>query len=90
VVAVRKWNPDVDLLYVKATDDYRLELVFSDGYESVYDARHLLGKGVFKKFEDLAFFTTAHVGYGTVVWDDMLDLAPEAIYEDSQPLSGEN
>jgi hypothetical protein len=65
-------------------DDYCLEIEFSDGITVVYDASYLVGKGVFKRFEDKGFFNRAHVGYGTVVWDDVLDIAPEALYEDSK------
>lgn len=82
-MARREWNPDIDLLNVTATDDYHLRIEFTDGTKAVYDAGHLVDKGVFKKFEDIDFFKRAHIAFGTVVWDEMLDMAPEALYEDS-------
>jgi hypothetical protein len=79
----RTWNPDIDAVAVRADDDYRLHVSFRDGTNVVYDAAPLLDKGVFKKLRDKTLFKQAHIAYGTVVWNDILDLAPEALYEDS-------
>jgi hypothetical protein len=79
----RVWNPDIKPIEARADDDYRLHVKFCDGVSVVYDVSHLLDKGVFRRLRDKAFFKQAHIAYGTVVWDDLLDLAPETLYEDS-------
>jgi hypothetical protein len=79
----RIWNPDIKPTEVKADDEYRLHIKFCDDVSVVYDVSHLLDKGLFTKLRDKTFFKQAHISYGTVVWNDVLDLAPETLYEDS-------
>jgi hypothetical protein len=79
----RIWNPDIKPIEVTADDEYRLHIKFCDGVNVVYDTSPLLDKGLFRRLRDRTFFKQAHIAYGTVVWDDVLDLAPETLYEDS-------
>ena len=39
-----------------------------------------LGKGVFRAFADIELFKRFHIEYGTVVWTDQIDIAPESLY----------
>ena len=68
---------------VEPLDGYRLRLRFADQTERVFDITSLLDEGVFGRLRDEALFAQAHVDGGTVVWDDMLDIAPETLYEQS-------
>lgn len=35
----------------------------------------------------VVFLALAHADFGTVVWNDMVDIAPERLYEDGVPLA---
>ena len=55
---------------------------FVDGTKKRFDMKPIIAKGgVFNRLEDNEKFMTAHVDRDTVVWDDVLDIAPESLYE---------
>ena len=68
---------------VSPSEDYRLNLVFSNGEERVYDCSSLLNFGVFEELRDKRYFKQASVEYGTVVWPHEQDICPDTLYEDS-------
>ena len=76
------------LLDVQACEDYTLLLTYANGEKRIYDALPLLKFPAWKKLKNLDFFIRmAHVGdFNTVSWDDMTDIAPERLYENSKPL----
>jgi hypothetical protein len=76
-------NSPIEVKSVQATDDFRLVLKFSTGEDKVYSALSLIQEGVFKCLQDISLFKQAHVDYGTVVWNDVIDIAPEYLYENS-------
>jgi hypothetical protein len=45
-----------------------------------------LGKTPFRLLENLPLFMKATIAYGTVVWPGNLDIAPETLYYDSEPV----
>jgi hypothetical protein len=66
---------------VKLLGDYRLALVFDDGVTGVVDLSELVGKGVFALWRDRAAFERVRIGNsGELVWDDQVDLCPDALY----------
>ncbi len=71
---------------VKAGKDYSLLLTFANGERKVYDARPLLEKPICAKLKNLGFFLRAKAQFGTVVWDEDIDIAPEHLYECSVSL----
>ena len=74
--------PVLKILNVIPKDNYQLIMSFSTGEVKVFDAKTLIGKGnVFDKLVDIDYFMQAHVDFGTVVWDETLDIAPEYLYE---------
>lgn len=70
---------------VTPTPDYKLHLTFVTGEKKIYDASDLMTYRHMEPLKDVNFFMTAHVEYGTVVWNDDVDIAPECLYEDSVP-----
>ena len=74
-------NPRVQ--NVKSTDDYKLELVFTNGERGVYDCSALLEFGVFKELKDKRYFKQVKVIDGTVVWPHEQDICPDTLYLDS-------
>ena len=77
-------NPRVKA--VLATDDYKLELTFTNGDIGVYDCSPLLDFGVFKELRDITYFRQARADGGTVVWPNEQDICPDTLYEDSKRL----
>ena len=66
---------------VKALGDYRLSLTFDDGVSGTVDLSHLVGKGVFGVWRDPHVFEQVRIGVnGEIVWDDSIDLCPNALY----------
>ena len=63
--------------------DYKIELTFDDGKKGVIDFSSYLTKGgVFKNFENLAFFKQFSVNSesGTLTWPNEIDISPEKLY----------
>jgi hypothetical protein len=69
---------------VKAADDYKLVLTFTNAEQKVFDMKPYLNNGVFKALQDETLFKKAYVNWGTVVWNDDLDMSPDTLYLDSK------
>jgi len=67
---------------VRALSDYKLILKFSTGEKKVFDAKELINTdGVFQKLKDMELFKQAYIDYGTVAWNEELDISPEYLYK---------
>lgn len=77
-------NPRIQA--AKPTDDYKLELVFTNGERGVYDCSALLEFGVFKDFKDRHYFKQVEVVDGTVAWPRGQDICPDTLYLNSKKL----
>lgn len=74
-------NKMIEATAVKAVECYRIWIRFDDGTEGEIDLSHLAGKGVFKAWEDRAFFEAVRIAsYGAVTWGEDLDLCPDSFY----------
>ena len=81
----------ISVKQVQAKSDYTLQIRFSTGEQKVFNATLLIEKGgVFARLSDMNLFLQAHVDYGTVVWGDTLDIAPEYLYDNSQSVGRTN
>jgi len=62
--------------------NHRLWLRFQDGAEGEVDLSHLVGRGVFAAWRDVAEFNRVSVDLstGTVCWPGDIDLDPEVLY----------
>jgi hypothetical protein len=66
---------------VRVLARYQLELVFDDGTRGTVDLSELVGKGVFGPWRDYSAFQRVRIGSsGELVWDDQVDLCPDALY----------
>ena len=66
---------------VKVIAGYRVGLTFDDGTAGVVDLSGRVGKGVFALWSDRAAFERVRIGTsGELVWDDRIDLCPDALY----------
>lgn len=60
---------------------YRLLLRFEDGVEGEVDLSDLVGRGVFKAWNDIRRFEDVSIGEGGELrWRNDLDLCPDALY----------
>lgn len=75
-------NPRVSK--VTPTDDYTLNIVFSNGEEAIYDCHDLLDFGVFRELRDPYYFKQVMVMHGTVAWPHEQDVCPDTLYLDSK------
>lgn len=74
-------NPRVKA--VKAKDNYKLEIIFSNGEVGIYDCNPLLNFGVFSELKDKIYFQQVRAAFGTVVWPHGQDICPDTLYLDS-------
>ncbi len=66
---------------VEARDGYKLWLEYADGAAGEIDLSHLVGSGVFKAWQDPAFFRQVHItDYRAIAWSDDIELCPDALY----------
>ena len=67
---------------VIAEDDYTLLVDFIDGKRKRFDMKPIIARGgIFERLKNLDFFKKAHVDRDTVAWDDIIDIAPESLYD---------
>ncbi|MCD6224205.1 MAG: DUF2442 domain-containing protein [Deltaproteobacteria bacterium] len=74
-------NPRVQK--VTPTDDYKLNIIFTNGEKGVYDCSHLLDFGVFKELKDKRYFMKVKAWDGTIAWPHEQDICPDTLYIDS-------
>ncbi len=78
-------NPRV--IEATATDNYQLNLVFTNGEHGIYDCTNLLDFGVFKELRNISYFKQVKALDGTVVWPHEQDICPDTLYLDSVKIS---
>lgn len=70
---------------VKPTEDYILELTFSNGEKKVFDVKPYLNTGLFVQLKNEAMFASVICAMGSIQWQNGLDLCPDTLYEESVP-----
>jgi hypothetical protein len=76
----------LDVVSVVAEQDYTLLLVFENGEKGRFDMKPWLDKKPFARLKDLPLFMKATVAFGTVVWPGNIDIAPETLWDQSEPV----
>ena len=61
--------------------DFDIEVEFDTGERGVFNCEYLVKDPYWTLLADPAFFKTAHAEYGTIVWNDNIDVAPESVWE---------
>ncbi len=79
-------NPKWAVREVEPLSDYRLLLTFEDRQKKIVDIKGFLDYPVFKPLKNEAFFRTVHVEACTAVWSDQIDMDPEFLYAEGQPV----
>jgi len=75
----------LDVVNVKTTPDFQLELDFKNGEHRRFDMRPLLAMRPWNRIATEQLFHRAAVSHGTVMWPGEIDIAPETLYDDSVP-----
>ncbi len=72
------------IVQVEARPAYRVWVQFQDGVEGEVDLSDLVGKGVFRAWDDPREFARVSIDEesGTIAWPGGIDLAPDALYRD--------
>jgi len=66
---------------IKPLPNFRLWMRYDDGTEGEVDLADLAGRGVFKAWDDLAFFNSVQLGsHGAIEWGMAIDICPDAMY----------
>ena len=66
---------------VKALDNYKIWIKFSDGKKGEIDLSCYAGKGIFKSWKDHQFFRSVYIDdHGEIAWGKDIDLCPDSLY----------
>ena len=74
-------NPEWVVNTLEFRGNYVLRLTFEDGSIKDFDCRELLDDPIYRSLHNMSFFHQAQALYGTVRWNDVIDIAPEYLYE---------
>jgi len=77
----------LDVIKVEVADDFKLTLTFENGEIREFDCRPILNEKPFDSIANIFIFRQARVEYGTVVWPNEVDIAPETLYLESKSIS---
>lgn len=69
---------------VATLENYKLDLLFSNGKRGIFDSAPLFDKKIYAPLKNKQLFDTAKVSCGTVVWQNDIDIAPEYLWENSE------
>jgi len=69
--------------------DYVVEFTFADGSKREMDLSPFLRGPIYEPLKDLDAFRRFKVRYGTIVWPNGADIAPETLYYDLGPIPSE-
>lgn len=74
-------NVMFQIVDVNPLTGFKLRLRYSDGVEGTVDLSHLVGKGVFRIWDQPGVFDNVSIGSGGEIrWGDAVDLCPDALY----------
>lgn len=76
----------VDVISIRTLPEFKLDLEFKNGERRRFDMLPLLSIKPWNRIATQTLFERASVNYGTVVWPGGIDIAPETLYDDSEPL----
>jgi len=75
----------LDVVGVVAEKDHTLLLVFENGEKRRFDMKPWLDQKPFSRLKNSPLFLQATVAHGTVVWPGDIDIAPETLWDQSEP-----
>jgi hypothetical protein len=70
-------NPKV--VGVKARNDYKLQVLFENQENRLFDATPFLDKGIFTELKDLDYFKQVRVAFGAIEWPHEQDFSKDTL-----------
>ena len=80
----------MDVVHVKPLANFELALQYADGSLRRFDMKPLLAMKPWNKVAALPLFMQVKAAYGTAVWPNESNVAPETLWLDSVALDTEN
>lgn len=74
----------IDAKYIS---DYKIRVTFDNGEQKIADFSKWLRGGVFEPLKDKKYFRKFFVDGWTISWSNGADIAPETLYEESEPVA---
>ena len=71
------------IIKVKLLEDYKLELTFDNNVVKIKDMKPHFNEGVFKRLKHKEIFDSVRINFGTICWDEDIDLCADYLYETS-------
>jgi hypothetical protein len=71
---------------VKPAADFKLELTFSNREKRMFDMKPYLNIGRFVQLKNETMFASVVCSMGSIQWQNGLDLCPDTLYEESEPV----
>ena len=71
------------IIKVKVLEDYKLELTFDNNVVKIKDMKPHLNQGVFKSLQSKELFNSVRISFGTISWNEDIDLCADYLYETS-------
>ena len=85
-----KIEDDIRITDVRPLRGMMMLVTFSSGEKRLFDASLLTG-GAFEPLKDEKVFFSPSLFHGAITWNDgEIDIAPETVYEDSYPYTGDD
>ena len=75
-----------DVVGVQVMPDHRLLVEFADGERRSFDMKPYLVYPAFSALADPGLFAQARAAFGTVVWNEEIDISPDTLYLRGQPV----
>ena len=78
------------VIKVKVLEDYKLELTFDNNVVKIKDMKPYLNIGVFKMLKEKEKFNSVKLNFGTISWNEDVDMCADYLYETSEELKTNN
>lgn len=78
-------NPVFGIESVSPLENLQLMIHFSNGETRRFDAHKLIEEPTFEPLQNPQLFMQAYTDGVAVLWNEDLDIAPEYLYENSEP-----
>jgi hypothetical protein len=73
----------MDVIAFTLLPDYEIALTFANGEQKQFDMKQLLTIKPWNRLLENNLYQQIRIDYGTLVWGDSIDIAPETLYLDS-------
>lgn len=72
------------IINVEVLENYELLLTFDNNVKKIKDMKPYLDKGVFTKLKDKDVFNRVKISFGTISWENDIDMCADSLYETSK------